>query len=81
MAGGGDNATLHCVSNIRIDVLSEDEASGTAYVSAFVKAAGASTSASVGPATVGVYRDRYRRTSEGWRFAQRAFEPFLMRAG
>lgn len=81
VAGGGDTASLHCVSNIRIDVLSEDEATGTAYVAAYVKAKDASSAAVVGPAAVGVYRDRYRRTAEGWRFAQRAFEPFLMRAG
>ena len=81
VAGGGDTATLHCVSNIRIDVVNEDEAAGTAYVAAFVKAANDASVSVVAPAAVGVYRDRYRRTAEGWRFAQRAFEPFLMRAG
>lgn len=81
VTGGGETATLHCVSNVRIDVVSKDEASGTAYVAAFVKAKDAATSSVVVPAAVGVYRDRYRRTANGWRFAQRAFEPFLMRAG
>ena len=79
VAGGGDTTTLHCVSNIRIDVVGEHEAVGTAYVSAFVKTAGAA--ASMAPAAVGIYRDRYRRTAEGWRFAQRAFEPFALPAG
>jgi hypothetical protein len=82
VAGGGETATLHCVSNIRIDVVNEDWAAGTAYVAAFMKAANAAASAAVvAPAAVGIYRDRYRRTEQGWRFAQRAFEPFLMRAG
>ena len=81
VGGGGDTTTLHCVSNIRIDVVNEDEAAGTAYISAFVKTAGAAAPASMVPAAVGIYRDWYRRTAEGWRFAQRAFEPFLLPAG
>jgi hypothetical protein len=81
VAGGSGNASLHCVSNIRIDVLGDDDAEGTAYVAAYTKAAQSpGTASAVAPVAVGVYRDRYRRTSEGWRFATRAFEPFLMRA-
>jgi hypothetical protein len=80
VATGGETATLHCVSNIRIDVVGEREAAGTAYVAAFVKATSdAATASVVAPVAVGVYRDRYRLTADGWRIAQRAFEPFLMR--
>lgn len=81
VGGGGASSdgpgSMHVTSNFRIDVASETEASATAYVAAYVKAPGAAAG-SVTPAAVGIYRDRYRRTAEGWRFAQRAFEPFAM---
>ena len=81
VSGASGNASLHVVSNIRIDVLSEDDAEGTAYVAAYVKAKDSpGTSSTVAPIAVGVYRDVYRLTADGWRFAKRAFEPFLMRA-
>ncbi|WP_293676898.1 nuclear transport factor 2 family protein [uncultured Phenylobacterium sp.] len=69
--------SMHVTTNFRLDVASETEASATAYVAAYVKAPGAAAG-SVTPVAVGIYRDRYRRTAEGWRFAQRAFEPFAM---
>jgi 3-phenylpropionate/cinnamic acid dioxygenase small subunit len=81
IAGASGNASMHVISNVRIDVLSEDAAEGTAYVAAYVKAQGAQgTAPAVAPTVVGIYRDTFRRTGEGWRFATRAFEPFLMQA-
>jgi hypothetical protein len=79
VAGGGGGGSLHVTSNIRIDVTGDGEAAGTAYVAAYVKPPGGA--ASLAPAAVGVYRDRYRRTPQGWRFAFRAFEPFAVAGG
>jgi len=72
VASGGGGDTLHLTSNIRVDPLSDSEAEGSAYVVAYAKAA------ALTPVAVGVYRDRYRRTASGWRFAYRAFEPFAV---
>jgi hypothetical protein len=80
IAGASGAASLHVVGNIRIDVLSEEDAEGTVYVTAYMKAAdGPAATSTLTPAAVGVYRDVYRRTTEGWRFAKRSFEPFLVR--
>ena len=80
--GEGESApSLHCVSNIRVEVLSDEAAEGTAYVTAYMKAPGAPAEiTAIAPAVVGIYRDAYRLTADGWRFARRAFEPFLAAA-
>ena len=76
--GGSGNGSLHLASNIRVNVVSEDRAEGTCYVAAYLRPAGAPKGVAVlAPAAVGVYRDTYRVTADGWRFASRAFEPFL----
>lgn len=75
--GGGARATVHSLSNIRIDVTGESAASGTAYVTVF-----SADKANPGPNAlaakmIGLYRDDYRKTSDGWRIARRAFEPLI----
>ena len=78
VGGSKETTSLHLASNIRVNVLSEDRAEGTCYVAAYVKPASGPKAVSVlAPAAVGIYRDTYRRTADGWRFASRAFEPFL----
>jgi len=78
---GIEMATLHCTFNIRIEVISEDRAEGTSYGATYVRPKdGPGTVAVVEPAAVGVRRDRYRRTADGWRFESRTLEPFLTRA-
>jgi lactoylglutathione lyase len=70
--------TAHAITNHRIDVLGPDEAEGVAYVIVFAgqRKDGAPASApQISPVIVGAYRDRYRRTEKGWKFASRAFEP------
>lgn len=77
--GGSEGGSLHLASNMRVNVLSEDRAEGTCYVAAYLRPAGAPKGvAALAPAAVGIYRDTYRRTADGWRFASRAFEPFLV---
>jgi lactoylglutathione lyase len=71
-------ATAHAITNHRIDVLSADEAEGAAYVIVFAgqgKDGAPPATPRISPAIVGVYRDRYRRTDKGWKFARRVFEP------
>lgn len=78
--GAGSGATMHVTSNIRVTPLGPDEAEGSAYVAAYARSGG-ERPAALSPVAVGVYRDRYRRTPDGWRFALRAFEPFLVAGG
>lgn len=74
-AGGGGGGSMHCTSNIRIVPTSETEAEGSAYVVVYVKPAAGGPLA---PVATGFYRDRFKRTSDGWKFARREFEPFAM---
>ena len=70
--------TAHAITNHRIDVLGPDEAEGVAYVIVFAgqgKDGAPPAAPRISPAIVGAYRDRYRRTDKGWKFARRAFEP------
>jgi hypothetical protein len=73
--------TVHSVTNHRIDVVSETEAVSTAYVTVFVGDTSAPPPAAISPYLVGIYRDSYRKTAAGWRFARRVFEPLITRAG
>lgn len=77
--GSGGPAPLmrHVCTNIAIDVASDHEATGTTYLTAYVQAP---DDASLGlPFVVGIYRDVYRKTDEGWQIAKRSFTPTLRR--
>lgn len=54
--------TRHVCSNIVIDVESEDSARGDSVMLLFT---------AYGPPLVGNFADRFVRTAEGWRFAER----------
>jgi hypothetical protein len=69
--------SLHVITNIQITPLSIDEAEGAAYLTRYIKALHG-TAIKLTPNVLGIYRDKYRRTSEGWRFACREFVPFRM---
>ena len=59
----------HLVTNVLIDVVDADFATGTAYVTVFYAEPGQET---LGPPIVLVtYHDEFRRTEAGWRFASR----------
>jgi hypothetical protein len=85
-AVGANPATglsVHAISNHRIDVLGEDEAKGTVYVTVYAGERKPGQPASVEkitPMIVGTYHDLYRRTGDGWKFAQRGFEPLVTTA-
>jgi len=64
--------TVHAVTGTVFDAVSADEAAGrVACVAHHVVERGAGA---LDDAWHVVYRDRYRRTSEGWRFAARTLE-------
>lgn len=79
----------HVCTNVGIDVVAEDEAVGLCYLVNFRHdrrdGEGAGRPDDGGPVPsdvpkyVGEYRDRFRRTAEGWRFAERHFELAFVR--
>jgi hypothetical protein len=77
---GATVSTIHSLSNHRVEVISETEARGTAYVTVFVFDTTAPPPVAISPAVVGAYHDLYRKTDAGWRFARRAFEPLIIPA-
>jgi hypothetical protein len=72
--------TVHAVSNHRIDVVSETEATSTAYVTVWLGDKSAPPPEAISPFLVGIYNDIYRKTAVGWRFARRVFEPLIAKA-
>jgi hypothetical protein len=75
----------HVCTNVGIDVLSADEAVGLCYLVNYRydrKEAAVGDEAAVPsdvPKYVGDYHDRFRRTAEGWRFAERRFDLAFVR--
>ncbi len=65
--------TRHLCTNIRVQLVSENEATGFCYVLFFQGAPGESSAPAIasGPPAVVEYDDRYRRTPHGWRIQHR----------
>lgn len=63
----------HVCNNLLVDVIDEDHATGTVYLTLYRHDGDEDRSFSPieGPALVGEYQDRFVRTAEGWRFAER----------
>jgi ketosteroid isomerase-like protein len=63
----------HHVSNMHIDVVDADHAEGGAYFIFYVAPAKPADgpASMTGPAVAGRYSDRFVRTPQGWRFAER----------
>lgn len=71
-----DNAarmSRHVCNNLLVDVIDEDNAEGCVYLTLYRHDGeeGRPVSPLKGPVAVGEYRDRFRRTPQGWRFAER----------
>jgi uncharacterized protein (TIGR02246 family) len=64
----------HVCTNVAIDVEDEARASGLCYLTLFRTDEEASPARGTTPDLVGVYRDRFVRTGDGWRFASRRTE-------
>ena len=77
----GTTSSIHSLSNHRVEVISQTQARGTAYVTVFVFDKAAPSSAVISPVIVGTYDEVYRRTGAGWRFARRSFTPLIIPAG
>ena len=65
--------TCHVVTNTKITVLDGTNASGVVYLTLYKgnPAAGEAVVYDTVPEAVGCYEDRYVKTAEGWRFAER----------
>ena len=66
----------HVCNNLLLNIIDEDHAEGTVYLTLYRHDGepGRRISPLDGPQMVGEYRDRFVRTSEGWRFAHREIE-------
>jgi uncharacterized protein (TIGR02246 family) len=62
--------SCHLITNIVVDVSTADEASARSTLVLYAASAGATEANS--PALIGGFRDRLVRTSDGWKFAERA---------
>lgn len=69
------------VNNFLCTVESTDEASSVTYLTLyrFDGEPGRALSPLDGPFLVGEYRDRFRRTTDGWRFAARHLQPSFVK--
>lgn len=72
----------HVCNNLLIDVIDEDHAEGTVYLTLFRHDGepGRRLSPLEGPDMVGEYRDRFVRTKDGWRFAHREIDVSFLRS-
>ena len=61
--------SCHLITNIVVDVVSENEAASRCTLMLYAAPAGEANAAS--PALIGGFTDKLVRTSDGWRFAER----------
>ncbi|MHC4165064.1 MAG: nuclear transport factor 2 family protein [Planctomycetota bacterium] len=66
----------HVCKNLLVDVIDENRAEGTVYLTLYRHDGEEDRRVSPlgGPQAVGEYRDRFVRTPDGWRFAERIIE-------
>jgi hypothetical protein len=71
----------HVCNNFLLSIIDEDHAEGTVYLTLFRHDGepGRRLSPLEQPQMVGEYRDRFVRTSDGWRFARREIEISFLR--
>ncbi len=73
----------HVCNNFLIDVIDSDHAKGCVYLTLYRYDGeeGRRTSPLAGPVLVGEYRDRFVRTPDGWRIAERDIGVSFVRGG
>jgi hypothetical protein len=69
----------HVCTNVAIDVEDEDHATGLCYLTLYRTDAEGTPARGTAPDLVGVYRDRFVRTDDTWRFAERRTEVTFVR--
>ena len=68
----------HLMHSVLINLESQDEATGVSYVTVYLAPVTSSRLATAtGFAAIGQYVDRFRRTEQGWKIAERRFVPQL----
>jgi uncharacterized protein (TIGR02246 family) len=68
----------HVCTNQLVDVIDERTAAGAVYFTVYQAPVAAEGAASLeGPSVIGVYRDTFKLTDEGWRFSLRSSEVAL----
>ena len=72
----------HCSTNQIVEVIDADNATGTSYAMVFRQEdpVDGAPSANVAPRAVVEYRDKFRRTAEGWRIAERQYQYDFLQA-
>lgn len=76
--------SAHVCTNIAIDVIDENRANGTTYLTLYRYDAkeGEKPPARIpGPDAVGYYIDKFKKTEAGWRFAKREIRLGFLREG
>ena len=77
---GMQRTSRHVCTNVAIDVVSADEATGVSYFSLYRHDGERKGPAPLdGPVMIGQYRDRFVRTADGWRIRQRHASATFMR--
>ncbi len=74
----GQSRSRHFMSNVRVQVVSDTEATGIAYAVIYEEDIPTGQEASqpiptAGPFAIGEYHDRFVLTDEGWKFSERRF--------
>ncbi len=73
--------TRHLMSTIRIFPEDSDTARGVSYVTVYIAPRGDLPRALEDDPAIGEYHDRFERTAEGWKIADRRFVPVFMNQG
>lgn len=89
LSNANTGVTRHVCSNFLCEVVDEDRAEGVVYVTLCshnrhdgpVGTEKGAVAPLNGPKMIGEYRDRYVRTSSGWRFAERKVAVTFFRGG
>ena len=76
-----ERMSRHVCNNLRVDVVDEDNATGIVYLTLYRHDGDATRRISPldGPEMVGEYRDRFVRTPQGWRIAERSTHVSFLR--
>jgi ketosteroid isomerase-like protein len=69
----------HVCTNVTVDVEDEAHATGLCYLTLYRTDAEGTPARGTTPDLIGVYRDRFTRTEDGWRFASRRTEVTFVR--
>jgi uncharacterized protein (TIGR02246 family) len=69
----------HVCTNVAVDVEDEAKATGLCYLTLYRTDAEGMPARGTTPDLIGVYRDRFTRTEDGWRFASRLTEVTFVR--